>query len=92
MYRIPSLLLRPTVAKCITQRATPVLASRAYAKDVRFGAESRKEMLSGVDILADAVAVTMGPKVCALDFDTFCIFQCCSSLAICYVFNVSHIV
>ena len=33
------------------------------AKDVRFGAEVRAEMLKGVDILADAVCVTMGPKV-----------------------------
>ena len=36
---------------------------RTYAKDVKFGAESRQQMLQGVDILADAVAVTMGPKV-----------------------------
>jgi chaperonin GroEL len=35
---------------------------RTYAKDVRFGAEVRAMMLQGVDILADAVAVTMGPK------------------------------
>lgn len=35
---------------------------RTYAKDVRFGAEVRALMLQGVDILADAVAVTMGPK------------------------------
>ena len=37
-------------------------SSRHMAKDVRFGADVRKEMLKGVDILADAVAVTMGPK------------------------------
>ncbi|XP_050425518.1 heat shock protein 60A-like [Adelges cooleyi] len=36
--------------------------SRTYAKDVKFGAEVRKRMLEGVDVLADAVAVTMGPK------------------------------
>ncbi|XP_050426990.1 heat shock protein 60A-like [Adelges cooleyi] len=35
---------------------------RNYAKDVKFGAEVRKRMLEGVDVLADAVAVTMGPK------------------------------
>ena len=34
-----------------------------YAKDVRFGSEVRALMLQGVQILADAVAVTMGPKV-----------------------------
>lgn len=38
------------------------MATRTYAKDVRFGPEVRALMLQGVDILADAVAVTMGPK------------------------------
>jgi chaperonin GroEL len=32
------------------------------AKDVRFGADARSRMLRGVDILADAVKVTLGPK------------------------------
>ncbi|MBN8531833.1 MAG: chaperonin GroEL [Alphaproteobacteria bacterium] len=32
------------------------------AKDVRFGAEAREQVLRGVDILADAVKVTLGPK------------------------------
>ena len=32
------------------------------AKDVRFGAEARGRMLIGVDLLADAVKVTLGPK------------------------------
>src|ERR671917_627225 len=32
------------------------------AKDVRFGANARERMLRGVDILADAVKVTLGPK------------------------------
>jgi chaperonin GroEL len=36
---------------------------RGYAKDLKFGSEARKAMLVGVDMLADAVAVTMGPKV-----------------------------
>ncbi|KIH60583.1 chaperonin GroL [Ancylostoma duodenale] len=35
---------------------------RNYAKDIKFGAEGRKAMLVGVDLLADAVSVTMGPK------------------------------
>ncbi|KAJ1371180.1 chaperonin [Parelaphostrongylus tenuis] len=35
---------------------------RNFAKDVKFGAEGRKAMLVGVDLLADAVSVTMGPK------------------------------
>ncbi|MDB5371934.1 MAG: groEL, partial [Belnapia sp.] len=32
------------------------------AKDVRFGEDARKRMLRGVDILCDAVKVTLGPK------------------------------
>ncbi|KAH8255415.1 hypothetical protein KR038_002885 [Drosophila bunnanda] len=36
--------------------------ARCYAKDVKFGPEVRAMMLQGVDVLADAVAVTMGPK------------------------------
>lgn len=32
------------------------------AKEVRFGGEAREKMLRGVDILADAVKVTLGPK------------------------------
>ena len=32
------------------------------AKDVKFGQDAREKMLRGVDILADAVKVTLGPK------------------------------
>ena len=32
------------------------------AKDVRFGADARSRMLRGIDILADAVKITLGPK------------------------------
>ena len=32
------------------------------AKEVTFGSEARDKMLKGVDILADAVKVTLGPK------------------------------
>ncbi len=32
------------------------------AKDVKFSGDARKRMLKGVDILADAVKVTLGPK------------------------------
>jgi len=32
------------------------------AKDVKFGADARERMLRGVDILADAVKITLGPK------------------------------
>jgi chaperonin GroEL len=32
------------------------------AKDVKFGSDAREKLLSGVDILADAVKITLGPK------------------------------
>jgi chaperonin GroEL len=32
------------------------------AKDVRFGDDARQRMLKGVNILADAVKATLGPK------------------------------
>src|ERR1700690_3965449 len=32
------------------------------AKEVKFGGEAREKMLRGIDILADAVQVTLGPK------------------------------
>ena len=32
------------------------------AKDVKFGESARNRMLQGVNILADAVKVTLGPK------------------------------
>jgi len=32
------------------------------AKDVKFSSDARERMLKGVDILANAVKVTLGPK------------------------------
>lgn len=59
MYRLSS-----TMRDVSLSRATNLVKlQRWYAKDVRFGPEVRALMLQGVDILADAVAVTMGPKV-----------------------------
>ena len=57
MHRLPT-ILRSSASK----RLLPNLA-RCYAKDVKFGADARALMLQGVDLLTDAVAVTMGPKV-----------------------------
>lgn len=59
MYRLPA-SLRNVALRQANQVAQ---AQRWYAKDVRFGSEVRALMLQGVHILADAVAVTMGPKV-----------------------------
>lgn len=58
MYRAASLLRLP-----VTRGAVKHLTARSYAKDVKFGSEVRAMMLQGVDVLTDAVAVTMGPKV-----------------------------
>lgn len=55
-----STVLRQT--RPVSRALAPHL-TRAYAKDVKFGADARALMLQGVDLLADAVAVTMGPKV-----------------------------
>jgi chaperonin GroEL len=46
----------------IKSRALGRTSHRGYAKDLKFGADGRKAMLAGIDLLADAVAVTMGPK------------------------------
>uniref|UniRef100_V9KHH4 60 kDa heat shock protein, mitochondrial n=1 Tax=Callorhinchus milii TaxID=7868 RepID=V9KHH4_CALMI len=58
MLRLPS-VLRKVRPVC---RALAPHLTRSYAKEVKFGAEARAMMLKGVDLLADAVAVTMGPK------------------------------
>ena len=51
-------LARPRTASAVSQ------AVRGYAaKDIVFGNEARARLLRGIDKLADAVAVTMGPKV-----------------------------
>jgi chaperonin GroEL len=45
-------------------QAVLLQAVRGYAsKDVRFGIECREAVLAGVNKLADAVQVTLGPKV-----------------------------
>lgn len=54
MYRLPKLFSRAS--------RLSALSHRTYAKELKFGADARSEMLKGVDMLADAVAVTMGPK------------------------------
>jgi len=32
------------------------------AKEIKYGAKAREKMMRGVDILADAVKITLGPK------------------------------
>ncbi|RWS23968.1 chaperonin subunit-like protein, partial [Leptotrombidium deliense] len=54
MYRLPSVLRNAALRQ--------VASKRLYAKDIKFGSDVRSQMLEGVDVLANAVAVTMGPK------------------------------
>ena len=67
MFRLPSIVMASSARRAFRPAvsvSTTVHQRRSYAaKDLRFGAEARQNMLQGVDILADAVAVTMGPKV-----------------------------
>ena len=69
LLRVGSILRQSRNLNVVNNVALPTLSnltsltsSRSYAKDIRFGADVRAQMLAGVDILADAVAVTMGPK------------------------------
>lgn len=65
MYRFAvNLASKARIARNNTQQIGSRLAwSRNYAaKDIRFGVEARALMLRGVEELADAVKVTMGPK------------------------------
>ena len=66
-----STIILPTnmyrLTKTLSRTASPLIqhvVRRSLAKDIKFGSDARVLMLQGVDILADAVAVTMGPKVC----------------------------
>ena len=56
-------LYRPTSQLCLSAARGASQARFYPANDLKFGQEARINMLKGVDVLADAVAVTMGPKV-----------------------------
>ena len=61
MYRA---LTSRTIARSTTQPVKSIVPRRGYAghKELKFGVEGRAALLKGVDILAKAVAVTLGPK------------------------------
>lgn len=48
--------------------STPV-RGMASGKDIKFGNDARSQLLIGVDRLAEAVKVTLGPKVCLFPLD-----------------------
>ncbi|XP_077252747.1 chaperonin CPN60-2, mitochondrial-like isoform X1 [Tasmannia lanceolata] len=65
MYRVAtSLTSKARITRNSSQQIGSQLSwSRYYAaKDIKFGVEARTLMLKGVEELADAVKVTMGPK------------------------------
>lgn len=69
MYRLSS-VIRPARQLFTPKLLAPRLAvgfstsqQQQSAKELKFGADARSNMLKGVDTLADAVAVTLGPKV-----------------------------
>jgi chaperonin GroEL len=49
------------VLRRVTASAKPVLARGAH-KEIKFSNDGRASILKGVDVLADAVSVTLGPK------------------------------
>ncbi|KAA0158128.1 hypothetical protein FNF31_05543 [Cafeteria roenbergensis] len=56
------MLARASVARAASAAAAAGRRGMATGKEVKFGAEARALMLVGVDKLADAVQVTLGPK------------------------------
>ncbi len=62
---VSSLFLKNTQFSLQAAASAPVFSqTRALSngRDVRFGSEARNKMLKGVDLLADAVSVTLGPR------------------------------
>lgn len=66
LYSLPKMLSSALPLRAIARSAVsrPAALSRAYAshKEIKFSNEGRAAMLKGVDILANAVSVTLGPK------------------------------
>ena len=67
--------LLPTVMyRAVPRTAAMLQARRTMAKQLDFGLKGREALLAGVNKLADAVAVTMGPKVCFVVVFCVCLF------------------
>lgn len=62
------------VRRAAAKAAKPILARGAH-KEIKFSNEGRASILKGVDVLANAVSVTLGPKG---NFSaSHCRGQCC---------------
>jgi chaperonin GroEL len=56
-------MLFKSAVSALSRRQPHRVFSRSFAsKEIKFGVEGRASMLAGVDLLADAVQVTLGPK------------------------------
>ncbi len=54
---------RSTVGKLYSKTSLNTIQKRGFAaKDILFGNEARRKMLLGINKVADAVSVTLGPK------------------------------
>lgn len=71
MYRLQSLarpLLRNTRTLAPRLGASFSTSSKYESpKEIKFGSDAKSLMLQGVDLMADAVGVTLGPKVSCVD-------------------------
>ena len=68
MYRFADLASKKMMRRLVGSQ------TRFMSKEVKFGADARVLMLQGVDILADAVAATLGPKVSSCSLDLILIY------------------
>jgi len=70
MFGITRLVKPVTRSRSVPSRIVQACFSTSHAqyspKEIKSGTEARALMLKGVDMLADTVAVTLGPKVRAL--------------------------
>lgn len=62
MYRAASSVAAYVISKRQAWSKTALISRNYAAKSIKFGIEARAAMLQGVQELADAVKVTMGPK------------------------------
>ena len=61
MHRLSNAASSSAVRRSAAKAAKPVLKRGAH-KDIKFSNEGRAAILKGVDVLANAVSVTLGPK------------------------------
>jgi len=82
MHRLSTTSSR-SLRRAAAKATRPVLA-RGTHKEIKFSNEGRASILKGVDVLANAVQVTLGPKgkymVLNLNDIAYCMLQVATSL------------